>query len=162
MITVGRTTRPVKPRPFKTKSPPESVGRRKAANFATRQRLVIPSLTFRLTLRLAFRLTLLPGHSKKSGCFLLHVLAAALGAFRVFFVFLQGKNQFEGLVTIVADVVVHGHGGLPLDCEHELRLELYADMRRLSGSPRSETRPYTCPPKMFENGFGLGFGYYGR
>ena len=46
--------------------------------------------------------------------------------------FFQGENQFEGFVTIVADVVVHGHGSLPLDCEHELRLELYADTGRLS------------------------------
>jgi hypothetical protein len=27
-------------------------------------------------------------------------------------------------VTIVANVVVYGHGGLPLDCDHELLLEL--------------------------------------
>jgi hypothetical protein len=87
-------------------------GRRKLTNFATRHRLVILSLT------------LLPGHGVECGCFLLHVLAAALRAFRVSFVFFQGENQFEGFVTIVANVVVHGHGGLLLDCDHELRFEL--------------------------------------
>jgi uncharacterized membrane protein YqaE (UPF0057 family) len=64
---------------------------------ATRHRLVIPSLT------------LLPGHGIKSSRFLLNVLATALGAFRVYFVFLQGENFFEGFVTIVANGVVHGH-----------------------------------------------------
>jgi hypothetical protein len=39
-----------------------------------------------------FALTLLPGHGIKSGRFLLNVLAAALGAFRVYFVFLEGEN----------------------------------------------------------------------
>jgi hypothetical protein len=37
-------------------------------------------------------LTLLPGHGIKSSRFLLNVLAAALGAFRVYFVFLEGEN----------------------------------------------------------------------
>ena len=60
--------------------PPESVGRTKLTNLATRHRLVIPSLT------------LLPGHGIKSSRFLLNVLATALGAFRLYFVFLQGKN----------------------------------------------------------------------
>src|SRR5208282_3110117 len=83
---------------------------------------------------LASCLALLPGHGVERGCFLFHVLAAALGAFRVYFVFFQSENQFEGFVTIVADVVIHGHGGLPLDCDHELHVELYADTRRLSGS----------------------------
>ena len=92
--------------------PLESLGRTKPPNFATRHRLVISSLT------------LLPGHGIKSSRFLLNVLAAALGAFRLYFVFLQGKNQFEGFMTIVANVVVHGHRDLPLDCDHELRLEL--------------------------------------
>jgi hypothetical protein len=32
-------------------------------------------------------------------------------------VLLQGEDQFKGLVTIVADVAVHGHGGLPVDAE---------------------------------------------
>jgi hypothetical protein len=27
-------------------------------------------------------------------------------------------------MTIVANIVVHGHSRLPLDCDHELRLEL--------------------------------------
>jgi hypothetical protein len=93
-------------------TPLESPGRTKPTNFATRHRLVIPSLT------------LLPGHGIKSSRFLLNVLATALGAFRVYFVFLQGENYLEGFVTIVANVVVHGHRGLPLDCDHELRLEL--------------------------------------
>jgi hypothetical protein len=92
--------------------PLESPGRTIPTNFATRHRLVIPSLT------------LLPGHGIKSSRFLLNVLATALGAFRVYFVFLQGENYFEAFVTIVANVVVHGHRGLPLDCDHELRLEL--------------------------------------
>jgi hypothetical protein len=92
--------------------PLESPGRTIPTNFATRHRLVIPSLT------------LLPGHGIKSSRFLLNVLATTLGAFRVYFVFLQGENYFEGFVTIVANVVVHGHRGLPLDCDHELRLEL--------------------------------------
>jgi hypothetical protein len=92
--------------------PLESPGRTKPTNFATRHRLVISSLT------------LLPGHGIKSSRFLLNVLATALGAFRVYFVFLQGENYLEGFVTIVANVVVHGHRGLPLDCDHELRLEL--------------------------------------
>ena len=69
-------------------------------------------------------LTLLFGHGIKSSHFLLNILAAALGAFRVYFVFLECENQFEGFVTIVANVVVYGHGGLPLDCDHELLLEL--------------------------------------
>jgi hypothetical protein len=56
------------------------LGRRKLTNFATRHRLVILSLT------------LLPGHGVESGRFLLDVLAAAFGAFRVYFVFLQGEN----------------------------------------------------------------------
>src|SRR5208283_2587307 len=77
-------------------------------------------------------LTLLPGHGVEGGRFLLHVLAAALGAFRVYFVFFQSENQFERFATIVADVVIHGHEGLPLDCDYELRLELYADTGRLS------------------------------
>src|SRR5208282_2369179 len=93
-------------------------------NLAVRPDLVIPSLTFRLAL--------LSGHGVERGCFLLHVLAAALGAFRVYFVFFQGENQFERFATIVADVVIHGHEGLPLDCDYELRLELYADTGRLS------------------------------
>src|SRR5208282_755841 len=63
----------------------------------------------------ALRLTLLAGYSVERGGFLLHVLAAALGAFRICVMFFQGENQFEGFVTIVADVVVHGHVGLPLD-----------------------------------------------
>ncbi len=92
-------------------------GRTKLTTFAAPHRLVIPSL--------AFCLTLLPGHGIKRSRFLLNVLAAALGAFRVHFVFFQGENYFEGFVTIFANVVVHGHGGLPLDCDHELRLELY-------------------------------------
>src|ERR1035438_7861000 len=92
--------------------PAESLGRTEPTNFATRHRLVISSLT------------LLPGHGIKSSHFLLNVLAAALGAFRLDFVFLQGENPFEGFMTIVANVVVHGHSGLPLDCDHELRLEL--------------------------------------
>jgi hypothetical protein len=92
--------------------PLESPGRTKPTNFATRHRLVISSLT------------LLRGHGIKSSRFLLNVLAAALGAFRLYFVFLQGKNQFEGFMTIVANVVVHGHRDLPLDFDHELRLEL--------------------------------------
>jgi hypothetical protein len=45
---------------------------------------VIPSL--------AFRLTLLPGHGIERGHFLLHVLAAALGAFRVYIMFFQREN----------------------------------------------------------------------
>src|SRR5208282_260011 len=82
---------------------------------------------------LASCLALLPGHGVERGCFLFHVLAAALGAFRVYFVFFQSENQFEGFVTIVADVVIHGHGGLPLDCDYELRFELYAYTGRLCG-----------------------------
>ena len=101
-------------------------GRTKLTTFAAPHRLVIPSL--------AFCLTLLPGHGIKRSRFLLNVFAAALAAFRVHFVFFQGENYFEGFVTIFANVVVHGHGGLPLDCDHELQLELYADNRRLSVS----------------------------
>src|ERR1019366_9719617 len=92
--------------------PLESPVRTKPTNFATRHRLVISSLT------------LLLGHGIKSSRFLLNVLATALWAFRLYFVFLQGKNQFEGFMTIMANIVVHGHRGLPLDCDHELRLEL--------------------------------------
>jgi hypothetical protein len=55
--------------------------------------LVIPTAAFCLTFRaLILRLTLLPGHGIKSSRFLLNVLAAALGAFRVYFVFLEGEN----------------------------------------------------------------------
>ena len=39
-----------------------------------------------------FALTLLPGHGIKSSRFLLNVLAAALGAFRVYFMFFEGEN----------------------------------------------------------------------
>jgi hypothetical protein len=90
----------------------ESRRRTKPTNFATPHRLLISVLT------------LLFGHGIKSSHFLLNILAAALGAFRVYFVFLECENQFEGFVTIVANVVVYGHGGLPLDCDHELLLEL--------------------------------------
>src|SRR5208337_272145 len=79
-------------------------------------------------------LTLLPGYGIKRGHLLLDVLAAALGAFHLYIVFLEGENYFEVLVAIVADVVVHGHGDLPLDRDHELRLELYAEGWRLCGS----------------------------
>jgi len=72
------------------------MGRKKPTNFATRAWLVIPGLTFRLalrlTLRLACRLALLPGHGIKSSRLLLNVLAAALGAFRVYLVFLEREN----------------------------------------------------------------------
>jgi hypothetical protein len=74
------------------RAPAESVGRKKPANFAKGARLVIPGLTFRLALRLAFRLALLPGHGIKSSRLLLNVLAAALGAFRVYLVFLEREN----------------------------------------------------------------------
>ena len=107
-------------------APAESVGRRKVLNFATRRGLVIPIL--------AFRLALLPGHGIKRGHLLLHVLAAALGAFHRYIVFLEGENYFEGFVSIIADVVVHGHANLPLDRDHELRLRLYADGWGLCGS----------------------------
>jgi hypothetical protein len=70
--------------------PLESPGRTKSTNFATRLRLVISSLT------------LLPGHGIKSSRFLLNVLAAALGASRLYFVFLQGKNQFEGFMETLS------------------------------------------------------------
>src|ERR1035437_4173700 len=60
-------------------------------------------------------LTLLSGHGVERSHLLLHVLAAALGAFHVYFMFFEGENHFEGFVTIVADVVVHGYGGLPLE-----------------------------------------------
>src|SRR5208337_1951376 len=82
---------------------------------------------------LASCLTLFAGHGIERGYLLLHVLAAALGAFHLYLVFFQGEDHFEGFVTIVADVVVHGHGDLPLDRDHELRLELYADGWRFCG-----------------------------
>jgi hypothetical protein len=37
----------------------------------------------------------------------------ALGVFVV--VLVQGKNGFEGLMTIEANVIVNGHGNLPWD-----------------------------------------------
>jgi hypothetical protein len=46
-------------------------------------------------------------------CFLLHVLAAAAGAFDFLFMLLKCENQLEGLMTVVADVIVYGHGNLP-------------------------------------------------
>ena len=39
-----------------------------------------------------FALTLLPGHCIKSSRFLLHILATALGAFRVYLVLLECEN----------------------------------------------------------------------
>jgi hypothetical protein len=68
------------------------MGHKKPPNFATGTLLVISGLTFRLALRLAFRLALLPGHGIKSSRLLLNVLAAALGAFRVYLVFLEREN----------------------------------------------------------------------
>jgi hypothetical protein len=67
-----------------TPAPAESAGHRKPANFAKGHPLVIFGL--------ALRLALLSGYGIKSGCFLLHILTAALGAFRVYFVFLQREN----------------------------------------------------------------------
>src|SRR5271157_632975 len=77
-------------------------------------------------------LTFLSGHSKKSSRFLFDMLTAALGAFGICFMFLEGENQFEGFVTVEANIIVHGHGILPLDRDHELRIELYAARERLS------------------------------
>jgi hypothetical protein len=60
-------------------------------------------------------LAFLARHGKERGGFLFHVLAPALRALNVFFVLLQRQDQFEGLMAIVADVIVHGHGDLPLE-----------------------------------------------
>jgi hypothetical protein len=68
--------------------PLESPGRTKPTNFATRHRLVISSLT------------LLPGHGIKSSRFLLNVLAAALGAFRLHF---ASSSGFTGTHVPVVD-----------------------------------------------------------
>jgi len=59
-------------------------GAHQASQIATRHGLVILSL--------ASCLTLLPGNGVERGCFLLHVLAAALGTFCVYFVFFQSEN----------------------------------------------------------------------
>jgi hypothetical protein len=59
-------------------------------------------------------LTFSRSHSKKSGRFLLNVLTATMRTLRSFLVVLvQGKNRFEGLVTIEANIIVDGHGDLP-------------------------------------------------
>ena len=76
-------------------------------------------------------LALFPGDGKKSRRFLFDMLATALGAFHVDFMFFEGENQFEGLVAVEANIIVHGHGILPLDRDHELRLKLYALGRSL-------------------------------
>jgi hypothetical protein len=89
-----------------------SVPHASVLGFATRVLLVDPGLTF------------LSGHCIKSSRFLFDILAAALRTLRVRFMFPESENQFEGFVTIVANVVIHGHGGLPLDCDHELLVEL--------------------------------------
>ena len=63
------------------------------------------------------RLAFSGSHREKRGGLLLHILTAAmwtLGMF--FFVLIQGKNSFEGLVTIEADIIVNGHGDLPWKC----------------------------------------------
>jgi hypothetical protein len=46
--------------------------------------------------------------------FLLHVLAATVGASHaVVIVFVQAKNLLEFLATIIAEIVIHGHGEPP-------------------------------------------------
>jgi hypothetical protein len=67
------------------------------------------------------RSALLAPDGEKCSRFLFHTLTAALRALDLFFVLLQGENQFEGLVAIVANVVIHGHGNLPLEIADEVR-----------------------------------------
>ena len=60
---------------------------------------------------LSCRLAFLPGHREKRSRFLFHVLTLAVRTGNFFFVMLlQGKNYLEGLIAVVADVVVYGHG----------------------------------------------------
>jgi hypothetical protein len=47
---------------------------------------------------------------------LFHVRAAATRTLDfLVIVLVQGKYGFEGFVAIIADIVVHGHGNLPLE-----------------------------------------------
>jgi hypothetical protein len=66
-------------------------------------------------------LAFLAANGVKRGYFLLDVLAAASGTLDFFIVLLKCKNQLEGFMTIVADVVVNGHADLPLEIADELR-----------------------------------------
>jgi len=60
---------------------------------------------------LSCRLAFLPGHCEKRSGLLFNVLTSAVRADELFFVMLlQGENCLEGLVAVVADVVVYGHG----------------------------------------------------
>jgi len=62
---------------------------------------------------LSENLALFGRYSKERFRFLLHVLATAVWArHTVMIVFVQADNFLEFLATIVAEVVVHGHGNL--------------------------------------------------
>lgn len=58
-------------------------------------------------------LALLARHREKCSDFLIHILAAAFRALDLRFVLFEGQDDFEGLVAIVTDVLVHGHGKPP-------------------------------------------------
>jgi hypothetical protein len=58
-------------------------------------------------------LALSSGYGEERGCFLFHVLTSAVRALHIRFVFLQGLDEFEGFMAVVAEIVVHGHGDLP-------------------------------------------------
>ena len=59
----------------------------------------------------------LPGsYREERGCLLFYIPTTAVRALRIFLVvFRQSENCFKWLVTIKANIIVDGHGSLPLN-----------------------------------------------
>jgi hypothetical protein len=74
-------------------------------------------------------------HREERSGFLLNILAATVRALRSFLVvFVQGQNNFEGLMTIEANVIINGHGDLPWEClEQIVRSQNFGDYRFFIG-----------------------------
>ena len=74
-----------------------------------RRRLANPALAF------------MGSHREELGSFLLHMFTPAMRTVGIFLVVLvQSKNDFEGLMTIEANIIVDGHGDPPVDTSTEL------------------------------------------